>query len=94
MNQPLTGAERSDLRGRAQRIEATIHLGKAGVTEGFVKAMDSELTRRELVKLRFDAFKDQRKRLAPEIAAKTGSELLAIVGHVAVFHRKRAEPGA
>ena len=91
MNPPLTGAEKHVLRGRAQTFEATIHLGKAGLTDGFITSLDHELAHRELVKLRFDAFKDERKKLAPEIAARTGSELLCVVGHVAVFYRKRPE---
>jgi len=91
MSTPLTSVGKRQLRGRAQLIETTIRLGKAGMSPEFLKAMDCELGRIELVKLRFDAHKDERKQLAPELAAKTGSELICIVGHVAVFYRKRPE---
>ena len=41
--------------------------------------------------MKFAAFKEDKKTLAPEIAARSGSELIARVGNVAVYFRPRAE---
>lgn len=92
MPTPLTNAEKRDLRARAQRLEPVVKLGHGGVTEAFLKSMDEALTTHGLVKLRFGDFKEEKKTLAPEIAEKTGSELVARVGNVAVYFRRKPEP--
>lgn len=92
MNEPLTNSTISKLKGLAQRLDPVLALGKAGVTEGFVKSLDEALGQHELVKIKFAAFKDERKTLAPQLAERTGSRLIWIVGHVAVFYRQQPDP--
>ena len=92
MTTPLTSGEKRDLRGRAQRMDATLRVGKAGLTEGWLRSMEDELSTHQLVKIRFAELKEERKQLAPEIATRTGSELIALVGNVAVFYRAKASP--
>ena len=86
---PLTKHELRDLKSRAQRLDAILKLGKAGVSDGFLKSLDKALTDHELVKVRLADFKDQRKELAPQLAAKTGSQLVTLLGHVVVLFRKK-----
>jgi len=88
----LTNKQISKLRGLAQRLEAILHLGKAGATDAFLAGVEQELNNHELIKIKFAAFKDTRKELSAEIATKTNSELVQIVGHVAVFYRMQPDP--
>jgi RNA-binding protein len=85
----LTNAEKRDLKARAQKLEPVVKLGHAGVTDAFVSSMDAALTTHELVKMKFTDFKEEKKTLAPQIADRTGSEIVMQVGHVAVFYRAR-----
>ena len=91
MNAPLTNATISKLKSLAQRLDAVLALGKAGATDAFIKSLDEALGQHELVKLKFAAFKDERKTLAPQLAEKTNSHLVWIVGHVAVFYRQQPD---
>jgi len=75
------------LKSRAQLLKPSIHLGKAGVTPEFLAAFEDVLARNQLVKLRFEGLKDQRKTLSKELAGKTGSTLIQQVGHTAVYFR-------
>ncbi len=81
-----------DLKIRAQALNPTIRIGKAGLTPEFLKAFDEELTRAKLVKLRFEGLKDERKSLSRDLAERTGSQLVSQVGYTAVFYRDRPEP--
>ena len=85
----LNSAEMRKLRSRAQLLKATIKVGRAGVTPPFLQALDLELTRLELVKVKFDEFKEQKKELAPQLAGKTNSLLVTLVGNVAVLYRPK-----
>jgi RNA-binding protein len=92
MNPKLPNSTVSKLKGLAQRLDPVLSLGKAGVTEAFVKSLDEVLGQHELVKIKFAAFKDERKTIAPQLAEKTASQLIWIVGHVAVYYRQQPNP--
>ena len=85
----LTNAEKRTLKAAAQRLEPLLRVGKNGLSEAFIKSLDEELVRRELVKIKFADFKEQKKELAPQVAEKTASHLIMRVGNVAVYYRKR-----
>jgi RNA-binding protein len=89
--EPLTNPQIRNLKAMAQRMEATLKIGKAGLSPGFVKMVDQELTRHELVKIKFAEFKEQKKEMAPQLADLTQSQLIMRVGNVAVYYRQNPE---
>ena len=93
MNNPLSSSQCRKLKSLAQRIDATHRVGKAGVSDAFIKSVDEALARRELIKIKFTDFKDAKEQLAPNVAHKTASHLIAVVGNVAVFYRQNPDPG-
>jgi RNA-binding protein len=88
----LSSRQTSQLRSLAQRLEPILHLGKAGVTGAFLASVEQALNDHELIKIKFTAFKDTKMALAEEMAARTNSELVWIVGHVAVLYRMQPDP--
>jgi RNA-binding protein len=92
MPDSLTGAQRRKLKSLAQRLDANVTLGKAGLSDALVASLNLELDRHELVKVRFADFQDERHDLAPLLATKTASQLIWIIGHVAVFYRQQPDP--
>jgi RNA-binding protein len=90
---PLAGPLLRQLKAKAQLLEPTLHVGKSGLAPGFLKSLADELERKELVKVKFVAFKDQKGELVKELAAVSESHLVMRVGNVAVLYRRHAEPG-
>jgi RNA-binding protein len=66
-----------------------LKVGKAGLSEGFIRSVDVALTQHELVKIKFAEFKAEKKELAPQLAEKTASHLVMRVGNVMVLHRPK-----
>lgn len=91
MPTPLTNAEKRDLKARAQRLEPVVKLGHGGMSDSFLRGMDEALTLHGLVKMKFADHKEEKKELAPQIAERTGSTLVAQVGNVAVFFRAKPD---
>lgn len=87
----LNNAQIRKLKGLAQRMDASLKIGKQGLSEGFIKSLDEELSRHELVKVKFTEFKDQKKDLAPQLAEKTRSHLVTLLGNVAVLFRRQPD---
>jgi RNA-binding protein len=87
----LTNAEKRDLKARAQRLEPIVKLGHGGMSEAFLRSLDEALAQHGLVKMKFADHKEEKKTLAPQMAERTGSALVTLVGNVAVFFRPKAE---
>ncbi len=72
-------------------MDASLKVGKQGLSEGFIRSLDEELSRHELVKVKFAEFKEQKKELAPQLATRTSSHLIMQVGNVVVLFRRNAD---
>ncbi len=87
----LTNPQIRELKAQAQRVKATLKVGKEGISPQFLNALDDALKHREVVKVKFDEFKEQKKELAPQLAEKSGSALVTRVGNVVVLYRPKPE---
>lgn len=92
---PLSNREIRDLKARAQHLNAVTKLGKSGLSPEFLAAVDVELNHHGLIKIKLTEQKDQRHELADQIAQKTASQLICVIGHVIVIYRpkRETEPG-
>ncbi|MGI6575212.1 MAG: YhbY family RNA-binding protein [bacterium] len=84
----LTSKQRAALRSLANRAKVTIHVGKNGINSTLVQQVDVALTARELVKgtvLQNSAL--AAKEAVAELAAKTGSEVVQVMGRKFVLFR-------
>jgi RNA-binding protein len=88
---PLTGAQRRYLRSQAHHLDPAVLIGKNGLTDAVIAAVDESLEVHELIKVRFVEHKDERKTLAPVIAQRTQSHLAGLVGHIAILYRQHED---
>jgi RNA-binding protein len=90
----LKGFQKKYLRGLAHSLKPVVQIGREGITEGVIRAIDECLFRHELIKIKFTDFKekDQKEALTGEFAGKTGSELVGMIGHTAILYRQQADP--
>jgi RNA-binding protein len=88
----LTGAQKTKLRGLGQTMPDTMQVGREGAAPSVTGQLDRELSRRELVKVRFTGGHDRHARavLHVALAAATHSECVGAVGHTALFWRAGA----
>ena len=91
---PIPAPLKRQLKARAQLLDPVLKLGHAGITDAFVESLAHSLDHHGLVKIRFTDFKHEKKALAIQIATRSGAELIATVGNVAVYYRQPAESTA
>ncbi|HYP15893.1 MAG TPA: YhbY family RNA-binding protein [Opitutus sp.] len=90
---PLSGAQRSYLRGRGQTLAPSLKLGKGGLTPAVLAELQKLLRAQELVKLRFLGIeRDERATLCEQIADEGRCLCVGAVGHTALFYRQHPEP--
>ena len=85
----LTSEQKKYLKGLAHAIDPSVSLGKSGITLELIKEIDTSLFAHELIKLKFNQGKEEKKLLAEELAEKTGSNLVAMVGNNAILYRQQ-----
>lgn len=88
----LTGPQRRQLKGIAHQLKPLVQVGKSGVTESLIWAVDRALSDHELIKVRFREYKESRKELSEILAERTGSEIVDIIGNVAILYRQAQTP--
>jgi len=90
----LKGFEKKYLRGLAHDLKPVVLIGKEGITDGIVRAADEELSQHELIKIKFNDFKEknQKDTLTGELVGKTGSAQVGMIGHTAILYRPQTDP--
>jgi RNA-binding protein len=90
----LKGFEKKYLRGLAHDLKPLVLIGKEGITDGIVRAIDEGLSQHELIKIKFNDFKekDQKETLTGELVVKTGSAQIGMIGHTAILFRSQTDP--
>lgn len=75
----------------AKKLEPIIRIGKNGLTPETIKEIKKLLEKKRLIKIKFlkSALQNKnRKELAKELAEKTSSTLVDVIGFVAVLNKK------
>lgn len=80
------------LKSRGQLLDPVVLVGKSGLTPALLASVEVALNHHELIKVKFEAHKEEKKTLAPELAARSGSRLIQRVGHVVVLYRPHTDP--
>jgi RNA-binding protein len=88
----LSNRELRALKARAQLLKPMLKVGKDGLSPAFLKAVDETLTHHDLVKVKFEEFKEERKELGPKLAESVSAKTIMAVGHVVVLYRRKPEP--
>ena len=84
----ISAFQKKFLRGMAHHLEPVVMVGKNGMTKNVLNMTENALQSHELIKIRFIELKDQKKDIAEEISSKTKSEIVGMIGHVAILYRR------
>ena len=88
----LTSRQRRWLRGEAHALSPLVQVGGKGVTDAVAAELDRALGVHELVKVRLAGERDERQAAAGELAERTRSHLVGLVGRVATLYRQHPDP--
>lgn len=88
----LNSSQRKHLRGLAHGLRPVIQIGRKGLTEGIFDEMDKALADHELIKIQFLEHKDQKSEFCEELAKRTDSQWVGLIGHVGTFYRQQEDP--
>lgn len=90
--EPLKGSQRKYLRAQAHHLKPLVMIGAKGLTGQILGSVDLALNDHELIKVKFGEFKEAKKEISEEIAEATQSELVGLIGNIAIFYRQHPNP--
>ena len=88
----LNSLQRSYLKGQAHHLEPMIYIGKNGLTGGSIQSINTALSAKELIKIKFREFKDDKQGIADEIVTQTLSLIVGIIGHTLIVFKQNPNP--
>ena len=88
----LNSLQRSYLKSMAHHLEPMIYIGKNGLTDGTIQAIDTALSANELIKIKFREFKNDKQKLADKITTETLSLIVGIIGHTLIIFKQNPNP--
>jgi RNA-binding protein len=78
-----------ELRGKAQSLDATVHVGKEGITETVAGELKKQLEKNKLVKVRLlQSFEEPMEEAGKRLADASGSTLVEVRGRTVVLARE------
>ena len=87
----LNSSQRSYLKAQAHHLEPVISIGKNGLKEGTCHAIETALDARELIKIKFRDFKEDKQEISDKIATETLSLIVGIIGHTLILFKQNSE---
>ena len=90
----LKGYQKKYLKGLVHGMKPVVFVGQKGLSPTVTRAVHESLEKHELIKVKFGDFKEksQKKEMAGVIEKETASELVGIIGHIAIFYRQQKNP--
>ena len=87
----INAKQRKLLEKNAQPLSPLVQVGGAGVTENQIAQISRLLGEHELIKVKFNEFKEEKRELGVEIAEKTNSTAVRLIGNVLILYRPAKE---
>jgi RNA-binding protein len=84
----LSGKQRRHLRALAHDLKPVVQVGKDGIDDGLIAAVDKALVDHELIKVKVgESAGLDRHDAAEDIAQKTKSEVAQVLGNIVILYR-------
>jgi RNA-binding protein len=88
----LTGKQRRYLRSLGHELRPIVQIGRDGLDEGLVAAVDQALADHELVKIKLGEAADlDRHDAAADLATRTRSEVAQVLGFTVLLYRRHPD---
>ena len=88
----LSGAQKKHMRGLAHHLKPVVQMGKNGLTDPVLASIEQALDDHELIKVRLADPQDRKRELAEEVAERSGSVQVGLVGNVVTLYRRHPDP--
>ena len=84
----LSSKVKKKLRAIAHSIKPSIIIGKEGASEGCMRSINEALDSKELIKIKFNYFKDEKNKISDYIASNLKATVVGRIGNIIILFRE------
>jgi RNA-binding protein len=89
----VTDKQKRYLKGLAHSLKPVVMVGNSGLTDSVLAEIDNALEHHELIKVRISGQeRAERKAMLEDIASRTDSDLVQVIGNIGGFYRQSKDP--
>jgi RNA-binding protein len=88
----ITTQEKMHLRGLANQLKPVVTIGQKGFSEEILALINTELDNHELLKIKFQDLKEEKKAIVEQICEKLSCHNIGIIGFTAILYRQQKNP--
>ena len=88
----MQSATRNRLRKLAHSRKPVVMIGKNGLNEQVSDAIDKALEDHELIKVKFQDYKDVKQEIASQLEERLQAETVSIIGNILTLFRQNRDP--
>ena len=88
----ITSKQRKILEKAAHNLDPIVIIGQNGVTDSLVQMVLNSLKAHELIKVKFNDFKDDKRELTENLCNSCGALLVRIIGNIAILYKEQENP--
>ena len=87
----LTSKQKAQLKKQAHTLKPLIQIGKKGLTQEQITTIANDLKHHQLIKIKFNDHKPQKKEISQQIAEKTESTIIDIIGNTLILYKPKQQ---
>ena len=87
----LNSKQRKVLERHAQSLSAVVQVGQGGLSPEIVNHILNVMKTNELIKVKFNEFKDEKKELMKSLEEQTDITVVRIIGNTAILYKEADE---
>jgi RNA-binding protein len=88
----LNNTQKQYLRRMAHDLRPAVQIGKNGLTDRIHTTIDHELSAHELIKIKFQDFKEEKREITEALAEVSNGTLIGLIGNIAILYREQPDP--
>jgi len=87
----INSKQRNILRKEAHTLKPVVMIGKNGITPELIAAVDAALADHELIKIKYQDFKEDRRALTGALSDSVKAIVISVIGNIAILYRELEE---
>ena len=87
----LDTKQRKTLKSKAHHLKPVVIIGKMDINDSVIKTVSESINSHELIKIKFNHYKDRKDEMIKIINKKTNSELVSIIGNIAIIYKQNKD---
>ncbi len=87
----ISSKDKQKLKGFAHSIKHSIIIGKEGLSQNSINSINKIIEDKELIKIKFNSFKEEKKSLSEEIETSCNASIVGQIGNILILFKQNPE---